>query len=165
MRVAWAVLLSAGLIAGCGGADDAPAAGTPADPVAASPMDPATGPAGATQGDTGGVDPTILQREVFSYGGAGRDPFLSLLRSGEVRPLLEDLRVTNINYDNQFPMNSVAVLRDTRENQRYAVRVGDQVGRLRIAAIRPREIVLAYDEFGRELQDTLRLSRTQGGTQ
>jgi hypothetical protein len=105
----------------------------------------------------------VLQREVFSYGGAGRDPFVSLLRSGEVRPFLSDLRVTAINFNDQYPVNSVAVLRDTTVNQRYAVRVGDQLGRLRVSAIRRYEVVLVYQEFGRELQDTLRIQRRQGG--
>ena len=89
----------------------------------------------------------------------------SLLRTGAVRPLLGDLRVTTINYDNQFPMNSVAVINDTTENERYAVRVGDQLGRLRVSSIRVREVVLSYEEFGRELQDTLRLSRNREGSQ
>ena len=35
----------------------------------------------------------VLVREVFSYEGGGRDPFLSLLRSGDIRPLLSDLRL------------------------------------------------------------------------
>jgi hypothetical protein len=79
--------------------------------------------------------------------------------------LLEDLRLTAVNYDNQFPMNSVAVISDTTEQERYAVRVGDQLGRLRVSSIREREVVLAYEEFGRELQDTLRLRRKQEGSQ
>jgi hypothetical protein len=107
----------------------------------------------------------VLEREVFTYQGAGRDPFESLIVTGDVRPFLEDLRVTSINYDNQFPMNSVAVINDTTENQRYAVRIGDQLGRMRVSSIRVREVVLAYEEFGRELQDTLRLSRNQEGSQ
>jgi len=35
----------------------------------------------------------VLVREVFSYEGGGRDPFLSLLKSGDIRPLLSDLRL------------------------------------------------------------------------
>ena len=41
----------------------------------------------------------VLVREVFSYEGGGRDPFLSLLRSGDIRPLLSDLRLVGIYYD------------------------------------------------------------------
>jgi len=150
------------LFVACSG-EAVPAAGAPAetDPMTAAP----TGqqPVGQDQQDS--AQPTVLQRERFTYSGAGRDPFASLLRTGDVRPLLEDLRITSINYDNQFPMNSVAVISDTTEQKRYAVRVGDQLGRLRVSTIREREVVLAYEEFGRELQDTLRMRRNQEGSQ
>lgn len=98
-------------------------------------------------------------RETFSYRGGGRDPFESLLRSGAVRPLLEDLRVTTITYNHQYPSNSVAVLRDMAENKTYTVRVGDQLGRLRVARIREEEVVVVFDEFGVERQEVLRLRR------
>ena len=160
-RLSWAVMLGAGCVfVACGG-DDVPAAGTPAD---AAPIEPSGG-AQASPDDSATAQETVLSREVFSYQGAGRDPFASLLRTGDVRPLLGDLRVTTINYDNQFPMNSVAVINDTTENERYAVRVGDHLGRLRVSSIRVREVVLSYEEFGRELQDTLRLSRNREGSQ
>ncbi len=165
-RVAWVAILSAGLALGACGGEDLPPAGAPGGVDPGQPAATTTDPGPETTAQA--VDPglaTVLSREVFSYQGAGRDPFESLLRSGDVRPLLEDLRVTSINYDNQFPMNSVAVIRDTTESQRYAVRVGDQLGRLRVSSIRAREVVLAYEEFGRELQDTLRLRRNQEGSQ
>ena len=161
--VLWALFAGIGVaVGGCGG-EETPVAGAPA---AGAPAQPASG-GGASVPDQGGdvAATTVLQREIFTYQGAGRDPFLSLLRSGAVRPLLEDLRVTLINFDTQFPMNSVAIIRDTTESLRYAVRVGDQLGRLRVTTIREREVVLAYEEFGRELQDTLRLGRTQEGSQ
>jgi hypothetical protein len=104
-----------------------------------------------------------LVREVFSYRGAGRDPFISLLRSGDVRPLMEDLRVTSITYNPRYPSASVAVLRDTTVNKRYTVRVGDEVGRLRIAEIRQHEVLVIIEEFGVEQQRTLRLRRRQEG--
>ncbi len=102
-------------------------------------------------------------REVFSYRGSGRDPFMSLLRSGDVRPLIEDLRVTTINFNPRYPSASIAVLRDTTVNQRYTVRVGDELGRLRIAEIREREIVVVLEEFGVERQQILRLGRRREG--
>lgn len=160
-RLGLATALSGSLlVAACGG-EAAPAAGTPAEagPAATAEQQPA----GQEQQDSGQT--AVLEREVFSYSGAARDPFASLLRTGDVRPLLEDLRITSINYDNQFPMNSVAVISDTTEQARYAVRVGDQLGRLRVSSIREREVVLAYEEFGRELQDTLRMRRNQEGSQ
>ena len=66
---------------------------------------------------------TELQREVFSYRGSGRDPFQSLLRrGGEVRPFLDDLRLTAVTYDTRFPNRSVAILRDKTVcgSQRFA---------------------------------------------
>jgi hypothetical protein len=158
-RLSWVTALSASfLLVACGGGE-VPEGGTP--PIDAAPAIPAE-PA-EDQGEE--AQATVLQREVFQYQGARRDPFASLLRTGDVRPLLEDLRITAINYDNQFPMNSVAVISDTTERKRYAVRVGDQLGRLRVSSIREREVVLAYEEFGRELQDTLRMRRNQEGSQ
>jgi hypothetical protein len=41
----------------------------------------------------------VLVREVYSYEGGGRDPFLSLLKSGDIRPLLSDLRLVGLYYD------------------------------------------------------------------
>ncbi len=161
-RLSWVTALSAGfLLAACGGSEVPAAGAPPIDSDTATPATPAT-PAAAERED---AQATVLQREEFHYGGARRDPFASLLRTGDVRPLLEDLRLTAVNYDNQFPMNSVAVISDTTEQERYAVRVGDQLGRLRVSSIREREVVLAYEEFGRELQDTLRLRRKQEGSQ
>ncbi len=163
--VLWALFAGIGVaVGGCGGGET-PVAGAPAA-GAGAPAQPASGGTASVSDQSGDVAATtVLQREIFTYQGAGRDPFLSLLRSGAVRPLLEDLRLMLINFDTQFPMNSVAILRDTTESLRYAVRVGDQLGRLRVTTIREREVVLAYEEFGRELQDTLKLGRTQEGSQ
>lgn len=108
-----------------------------------------------------------LEREVFSYRGSGRDPFVSLIQSGEVRPLVEDLRVTSITYDPRYPATSVAVLRDTSasgQNQAYAVRVGDELGRMRVAEITPGQVVMIVSEFGLDRQVVLRQRRRQEGT-
>lgn len=169
LAAACAVLLTA-----CGGGDDLPPPGTPAG----QPQAPTTQPAApAQQQPTGAVpaqqstgaqaapadDQTGLQRETFAYTGAGRDPFLSLIRTGAVRPRLEDLRVTGITYDSRYPGNSVAVLRDTTVNQRYTVRVGDELGRgrIRIAAIQPSEVTVIVEQLGVERQEVLRLRRRQ----
>jgi hypothetical protein len=103
-------------------------------------------------------------RELFSYVGSGRDPFLSLLQSGDVRPLIEDLRITSIAYDPRYPGASIAILRDTIANEAYSVRVGDTMGRLRVAEILPGEVVLIISEFGSERQETLRQRQTQERT-
>lgn len=65
---------------------------------------------------------TTLVREVFSYEGAGRDPFASLLRNGDVRPLMADLKLLAIYFDGQYPGRSVAVLRDITTQKRYEVK-------------------------------------------
>ena len=53
--------------------------------------------------------PPSLVREVFAYEGAGRDPFLSLIQSGDVRPLISDVRLVAVDYDARYPARSVAV--------------------------------------------------------
>jgi len=139
------------------------------EPVTQTQAPPGETPAAATQQEAETTaEPTEAQtelmREVFSYRGSGRDPFLSLLQSGDVRPLLEDLRVTSIAYDPRYPSASVAILRDTIANEIYSVRVGDEVGRLRIAEILPDEVVLIVTEFGSERQEVLRPRQTQERT-
>jgi len=107
--------------------------------------------------------PQALLREVFAYEGGGRDPFMSLLRSGDVRPLLSDLRLTTIVYDARYVGRSVAVLRDvtTKPSRIYHVKTGDIIGRLKVTQIRPREIVFTVQEFGFERQETLSLAKQE----
>lgn len=142
------VALSTALFFACGGEE----------PAAQAPPGGAPGAGAEQQGDTAAATESRaeLMREVFSYRGSGRDPFLSLLQSGDVRPLIEDLRVTSVAYDPRYPTASVAVLRDTIANETYAVRVGDELGRLRIAEILPFEVVIVITEFGSERQEILR---------
>lgn len=159
-------------VAACAGEEPALQPGTPAQqpPAPAAQAQPAppqgaSGPA-ASGADTSRVDTlasrTRLVREVFSYRSGGRDPFRSLLTSGDVRPLLEDLRLMGIWYDARYPARSVAVLRDVSVNKRYDVRVDDELGRIRVVEIRPTEIVLAIEEFGVERQVTLALKKQEG---
>ena len=105
---------------------------------------------------------TVLLREVFSYRGAGRDPFRSLMETSDIRPFPQDLRVTSITFDPARPAMSVAVLRDTVANRAYPVRIGDELGRMRVTAIAPGEVLLTLVEFGAER--TIRLSQGRKGT-
>ena len=99
-----------------------------------------------------------LHREVFDYAGGGRrDPYKSLMSSSDVRPLLSDLRVTGIAVD-PVGDNSVAVLRDTYSKQQYRVRVGQQLGRLRVSAIKEKAVQFTIEEFGFNRTETLRQS-------
>ena len=105
-----------------------------------------------------------LHREVFMYRGADRDPFRSLATSGpELRPFLEDLRVTSIIFDARYPARSVAVLLDMDAGQRYSVRVDDEFGRLRVFEIREYEVVITIEDFGAARQVVLSIRRRQGG--
>lgn len=105
--------------------------------------------------------PLSLVRETFSYQGAGRDPFLSLLKTGDVRPLITDLKLVTVIYDERYSARSVAVLRDVTTLKRYRAKVGDVIGRLRVTQIRPRDIVFTIQEFGFERQATLSLAKQE----
>ncbi len=104
---------------------------------------------------------TSLVREVFAYEGGGRDPFLSLLKSGDIRPLLSDLKLVAIVFDQRYPARSVAVLRDITNQRRYRVKTGEILGRLKVTQIRPREIVFTVQEFGFERQESLQLAKQE----
>ncbi len=118
-------------------------------------------PAAAQERDSTAVPAASLVREVFAYEGGGRDPFMSLLRSGDVRPLLADLKLTTVVYDGRFASRSVAVLRDITNRRIYRVKTGDIIGRLKVTQIRPREVVFTVQEFGFERQETLSLARQE----
>ena len=125
---------------------------------------PPPAPAAAAKPDSAKRDSVatpVLVREVFSYEGGGRDPFLSLLRSGDIRPLLSDLRVVGIYYDGRYPARSVAVLRDVTNSKVYRVKPGNIIGRLKATTIRPREIVFTVQEFGFERQESLQLAKQE----
>lgn len=99
-----------------------------------------------------------IQREAFDYSGGGRrDPYKSLMSSSDVRPLLSDLRLTAVAFD-PAGSNSVAILRDSYSKTQYRVRVGQQLGRLRVSAIRQKAVQFTIEEFGFNRQETLPLS-------
>ena len=138
------------VLSACGGEDLPPPSISPAAIVAGDQAADARQDSQSTE----------LQREVFSYRGSGRDPFQSLMRrGGEVRPFLDDLRLTAVAYDTRFPKRSVAILRDKTDGQRYNVRVEDQIGRMRVTEIRPGEIVFTIEDFGVPRQAVITLRR------
>lgn len=100
-----------------------------------------------------------LAREVFSYSGGARDPFESLLASASIGPELPDLSLVAIYIDHADIDRSVAVLRERVSGKRYNLRAGDRLGRLRIAAIRERDVDFIVDDFGAERRETLSLRR------
>ena len=110
--------------------------------------------------DSAGAAVTLV-REVYAYEGGGRDPFISLLKSGDIRPMLSDLKLVGIYYDQRYPARSVAVLRDVTNGKRYRAKTGDIMGRLKVTQIRPREIVFTVQEFGFERQESLQLRKQE----
>jgi hypothetical protein len=106
-----------------------------------------------------------VYRESFSYSGGARDPFQSLLTSARVGPELGDLQLVGIYQDLRYASNSVAVLRDKTSGRRYKLRVGDSVGRLKVAQIRQYDVVFNVEDFGYERQETLSLRKREAETQ
>jgi hypothetical protein len=97
----------------------------------------------------------IINREVFQYDGDGRrDPFLSLISTSDLRPMLSDLKLTAIAFDPRG-QNSVAVLRDVTSKDQYKVRVGQTLGRMRVAAIQEKAVIFTIEEFGYSRQELL----------
>lgn len=100
----------------------------------------------------------VFDRETFTYNRAGRrDPFASLIATGDIRPLFEDLMVTGIIVD-PAGRNSFALLKDGSTNELYRARVGSVFGRIRVSAIRSGSVDLSIDEFGFSRQETLTLN-------
>lgn len=132
-----------------------------------APSSPATTVIGVSAGKVGpsrtpkkSTMPTeiTLHREVFAYNGGGRrDPYKSLMSSTDVRPLLSDLRLTAVAFDPDGN-NSVAILRDTFSKTQYRVRVGHQLGRLRVSGIRQKAVQFTIEEFGFNRQEILPLT-------
>lgn len=111
-----------------------------------------------TAGGSTAESVTSFEREVFRYERAGRrDPFVSLMENGDLRPVLTDLLVVGILEDPR-PGQSIAVLRDTTTRNQYRLRVGESVGRMRIARIQKKSVTFTIEEFGYSRQETLALS-------
>ena len=130
-------------------ADTAPGGGiraTATTAMAARAVNPA---------DTAGK--IVLRREVFAYEQSGRrDPFVSLMTVGELRPMISDLVVSGILIDPNG-RGSVAVLRDINTKEQYRVRVGQQLGRMRVARIAQKAVTFTIEEFGYSRQQELAL--------
>jgi len=101
------------------------------------------------------VPEVLINRETYAYPGAGRrDPFVSLMNTEELRPLLGDLKLVAVALD-PTGRNSVAVLRDMSTKEQYRVKVGQEIGRMRVAAIHAKHVVFGIEEFGYSRQETL----------
>lgn len=121
-----------------------------------APAEPAPAQQPATRADTAGR--IVFSREVYAYPRDGRrDPFASLIATGDIRPIFADLIITGITHD-PTGRNSVALLQDVTTREMYRARVGSVFGRLRVTAIRQREISVSIDEFGFTRQETLSIN-------
>ena len=143
-------------------------AATPQRPAAVGPRprvanptlavaDTARGTRSTSVAERGGLGEVTFRREVFGYEASGRrDPFVSLLASGELRPILSDLRLVAVAYD-PTGRNSVAVMRDGSTNDQYRVKVGQTLGRMRVIQIQPKSVTFTIEEFGYSRREVLSL--------
>ena len=124
-------------------------------PATSAPAAPATAPAPAPESAAPEV---LINRETYAYPGSGRrDPFLSLMNTEELRPLLGDLKLVAVALD-PTGRNSVAVLRDMTTKEQYRVKVGQEIGRMRVAAIHAKNVVFGIEEFGYSRQESLAMT-------
>jgi hypothetical protein len=159
-------------LAACGGdAESAdavappPAAPAPAVDTQAAQADSAEAARiAAARAESASVSGQTALRETFVYTGGSRDPFESLLDLATAGPELPDLTLLAIYQDLAYNSNSVALLRDRTNDRRFKLRVGDQVGRLRVAQIRQKDVVFIVEDFGFERQETLSLTKQEEDT-
>jgi hypothetical protein len=165
LSISFALISVAALASGASGQASAQATSRPVPKSTATsatprpqPPVPATGkptaaPVPAPAADT--APRVLINREVFQYDGDGRrDPFVSLLTTSDLRPLLADLKLVAVAFDPRG-QNSVAVLRDPTSKTQYRVKVGQTIGRMRVAAIQEKAVIFTIEEFGYSRQELL----------
>jgi hypothetical protein len=117
---------------------------------------PAAPAAAASAADT--APRVLINRELFQYEADGRrDPFVSLLTTSDLRPLLNDLKLVAVAFDPRG-RTSVAVMRDITSKEQYRVRVGQSLGRMRVAAIQEKAVIFTIEEFGYSRQEMLAMT-------
>lgn len=102
---------------------------------------------------------TEVLRETFSYAGASRDPFQSILKTENTGPDVGDLVLVTIMADSRSARNSVAVLREKTGTRRFRVKVGDKIGNATVTLITQRDVNFSIQDFGFERQETLSLRK------
>jgi hypothetical protein len=152
--LSFALVLVAALASGASAQASAQAAPRPTSNNSAKAAAPAPAKA-STPLPVDTAPKVLINREVFQYEGSGRrDPFISLLTTSDLRPLLTDLKLVAVAYDPRG-QNSVAVLRDVTSKDQYKVRVGQTIGRMRVAAIQEKAVIFTIEEFGYSRQEIL----------
>ena len=130
------------------------AAAAPVSGPGSTPNSALALPSGALPSAAPAPNANTVTREVYDYTGVGhRDPFYSLILTDELRPVLSDLRLGGILFQNSG--RAVAVMRDVQTNAQYRVANGGTLGRMRVTQIRPRAVLFSIDEFGLSRQDSL----------
>ncbi|MEP6744532.1 MAG: hypothetical protein ABJB33_03470 [Gemmatimonadota bacterium] len=107
---------------------------------------------------------TEVLRETFSYSGASRDPFQSVVSSGNAGPDIADMVLVTVIADLRSARNSVAVLREKQGTRRWRVKVGDRVGTATVSLITQRDVTFSIQDFGFERQETLSLRKSTEDT-
>lgn len=125
----------------------------------APPANSSAGSAQAKRDSAARQERLSYRRETFSYDAGGRrDPFVSLAATGVLRPTIADLSLVGIAYaarNGGAGVSSIAIFRDRQTKEQYRVRVGQPLGRMRVASIEPRRVVFAIDEFGISRQESI----------
>jgi hypothetical protein len=136
-----------------------PAAAAPAGPsTATSRNGKGAAPAAAAPKGEGKTEISLV-RESFNYTADGRrDPFMSLMKTGELRPAVSDLKLVTVIYDPAG--RSVAILRDLTTKEQYRVKVGQTLGRMRVASIQPKSVTFTVIAIGTTFQEVLALNDT-----
>lgn len=115
--------------------------------------------AGASAAPIGSKSDISLVRETFNYTPDGRrDPFMSLMKTGELRPAVSDLKLVTVIYDPAG--RSVAILRDLSTKEQYRIKVGQTLGRMRVASIQPKSVTFTVIAIGTTFQEVLALNDT-----
>lgn len=157
LSISFALIFVAVVASGASAQARAQAASKPNPNTAAKPAaNKSATPAPAAAKAPADTTPRVLiNREIFQYDGDGRrDPFVSLLTTSDLRPLLNDLKLVAVAYDPRG-QNSVAVLRDATSKSQYRVKVGQTIGRMRVAAIQEKAVIFTIEEFGYSRQELL----------
>ncbi len=148
----------------------AKAAAAPGRDATAKPSTPSKAPAtagaaaktAAKPGDSPENGPgkeITLVRESFTYSSEGRrDPFVSLIANGDLRPMISDLRLVTVIYAPEG--RSVAIMRDVSTQEQYRVKAGQTLGRMRVARISPKSVTFTIEEYGFSRQEVLALNDT-----
>jgi hypothetical protein len=158
-----ALLLAALLLTACGGGADAaadPQFDENGNPIGVAPA-PAAGAARALPAEVLADVDTVILREVFSYSGGPRDPFLSLVGTETSGPAVSDLELAAIYYVGGNTGLTAAVLREKVSGRRYTVRMGQRLGRLYVASITEKDIWFTSDDFGVQRRESLTLRKQE----